>query len=402
MMNNIKSISSYINKIPESIKSSKYPLSKLNLSKLEGIQDDIDLFQTDKSLKMSDISFITKRLETLNLFRGCSLGCSHCLKDAQPQNESTILFEDLERFLNGFNILSERLGFNVLNGNRYLNIVDDSNPTDIPIRGKNVSHSLAEAVKLISEKLRIPVLIVTSGWNSASQYAQKNANDIAKLANNSDVIKSVEISINPFIGILERSRNALKEGNSDKANFLRNIYTSRMANVLSTFLNAFRNNKAGIIYRHALNIKGNELVNEDAMKILYKEIYEKLSKIVGSSIENVPYLRPECITKFAKSHFIEASGRGRKFFSQEYNLKEQEQLIDEAIEWECLSESEKFEKLSDYGLKCVDIDGSIYTTMPSTKVTSISAPIELTIPTDIKLNYESKTPIEHVFSDIDL
>ena len=87
---------------------------------------------------MRDIAFLTKRFETLNLFRGCRVNCSHCLKDAKPPQKGceTILFEDLMRFLDGFRELGERLGFNVFQGNKYVNIIDDANPSDIPIRGK--------------------------------------------------------------------------------------------------------------------------------------------------------------------------------------------------------------------------------------------------------------------------
>lgn len=65
----------------------------------------------------------------------------------------TILFEDLVRFLDGFKALNERLGFNVFQGNKYVNIIDDSNPSDIPIRGKSRNHSVNEALKMIYEKL---------------------------------------------------------------------------------------------------------------------------------------------------------------------------------------------------------------------------------------------------------
>ena len=77
------------------------------------------------------------------------------------------------------------------------------------------------------------------------------------------------------------------------------------------------------------------------------------------------------------------------------------EYVDEAIEWESLSDNEKFKTLNDYALKCVNIDGSVYATMPSNKVDYISAPIELTVSTDIKLNYENKTPTKPIFSDID-
>lgn len=402
MMNSSASINNYIKQLPNSIKESKYPLSKLDTKFLEGIQSEIPLFQGEKPLTMNSISFITKRFETLNLFRGCTVGCSHCLKDAQANGHRSILFEDLERFLNGFKTLNERLGFNVFNGNKYLSIVDDSNPSDFPILGKDRKHSVVEAIEKIYEKLNIPILFVTSGWNKGSGYAQKASEELANaIQKNPSMIESVDISINPFVGILEKSREVSKNNNQDKADFLRNVYTSRMANVLATFLNAFASNKAQIIYRHAPNTEGNELVNEVATKKLYEEIYTKLKKLVGSAIDNIPQLKPEELTLFDKSHLIESSGRGRQFFSSEINLREQEQLIDEAIEWECLSNEEKFKTLNDYALKCVDIDGSVYATRPSNKVDYISAPIELTVSTDIKLNYENKTPTKPIFSDID-
>lgn len=402
-MNSISQINSYIRKIPNLIKDTKYPLSKLDLQSLEGIQSDIPLFQGKTPLKLDLINFIAKRFETLNLFRGCTVGCSHCLKDAKLENNNSILFEDLERFLNGFKTLNERLGFNVFNGNKYLSIVDDSNPSDFPIVGKDRKHSVVEAIRQIYEKLNIPVLFVTSGWNKGSSYAQKTSEDLANMIQkNPDMIKSVDISINPFIGILEKSREALKNHNLDKAEFFRNIYTSRMANTLATFFEVFEQDKAKVIYRHAPDFEGNELVNENATRKLYEEIYSKLKKIVGSKIENVPELKPEKLTQFDKSHLIESSGRGRQYFSTEVNLKEQEALIDEAIEWACLSKEDKLKTLQDNALKCVDINGRIYATMPSSSVEYISAPIELTVPTNIRLNYENNVSQKPVFSDIDL
>ena len=403
MMNLISNINTYIDKIPNSIKDSKYPLTKLNLQKLEGVQSDICLFNGNKPLNMEAISFITKRFETLNLFRGCTVGCSHCLKDAKVEDNRSILFEDLERFLDGFKTLNERLGFNVFNGNKYLSIVDDSNPSDFPIMGKTSKHGVVEAIKEIYEKLNIPVLFVTSGWNKGSSYAQKASEELANaIQKKSSMIESVDISINPFVGILEKSREASQNHNQDKADFLRNVYTSRMANTLATFLNALANNKAQIIYRHAPSAEGNELVDENATKQLYEEIYAKLRKMVGSKLDDIPMLKPEQLTQFDKSHLIEASGRGRRFFTSKTNFLEQQKLIDEAIEWACLNEQEKLAKLRDGALKCIDINGNVYTTMPASKVDYISAPIELTLPTKIQLNYENKKPTTPVFSDIDL
>ena len=99
---------------------------------------------------------------------------------------------------------------------------------------------------------------------------------------------------------------------------------------------------------------------------------------------------------------IEASGRGRRFFTQTTNYEEQQKLIDEALKWESMTPQQRYETLKDFALKCIDIDGKVYATMPATEVKSISAPIELTVPTKIRLNYQNKTPSPQIFSDIDL
>lgn len=387
-----------LNNISSTIKNSPFPLSRINPINLEGIQKDIPIF---KGVAIEDIAFITKRFETLNLFRGCTSGCSHCLKDAKPIKNGTILFEDLKNFLNGFKMLNERLGFNVFQGNKYLSIIDDSNPFDIPIRGETRTHSVNEAVKMIYEKINLPTIIVTSGWNRGSKYSQKTTEEFAKMVEKKpEMVESVEVSINPFDGLMEKSRKALNSKNADKAKFFRNIYTDKMANALNVFLKLFETGKARVIYRHAPNLPGNEPVGEQAAGKLYAEIYSKLEKMTGSILENIPALKPENLTKFDKSHLIESSGRGRRFFPDKVNLKEQEELIEEVLYRESLTPKERYNELLDCSVKCIDINGKVYATMPATKVDYVSAPIELTFPTDIKLNYKNKTSVPPVFSDI--
>ena len=397
-------ISKQIKLIPTQIKTAEYPLTKVDLSRFEGIQRDIPLFDGKKKIALTDIAFITKHLETLNLFRGCRVNCSHCLKDAKPplKGSETILFEDLERFLNGFKALSERFEFNVLNGTKYLSIVDDSNPSDTPIKGLTRMYSVVDAMNLIYQKLQIPTLFVTSGWNKSSKYAQNNAENLVKMVkNNPETIKDIEISINPFSGIMEKSRESLKNKSPENANFFRNIYTSRMANVLATFIDLFNLEKATVIYRHANNTQKEE-INEFATKKLYEEIYTKLSSIVGSKLETLPQLKPENLTRFDKKHLIEPSGRARKFFSKEENFKEQSHLITEALDWNILTSKEKKEKLQEFAVKGIDINGRVYATMPATNVEFVNTPIELTVPTNIQLNYINEIQTKPIFSDIEL
>lgn len=392
----------YLSKLSPNVLKTKYPLTHVDTKLLEGVQKGIPLFD---GVKLKDIAFITKFLETLNLFRGCTVACSHCLKDSKsPQrgNES-ILYEDLERFTEGFKELNERLGFNVLEGNEYLNIIDDANPSDLPIKGLIRDHNVVEGMKLIYDKLKIPTLFVTSGWNKGSKYAQKAMEEVAKMVTSKpESVIDIQISMNPFSGLMEASRKALKENNQANADFFREAFTTRMANTFATFLKQFEDGKASIIYRHALPYKGNELVGEAETARLYSEIYEKLGKIVGSKIENIPQLKPEVVTAFDQSHLIEPSGRGRQFFPFERNMQEQSELINEALSWNALSKDEQYKALQDYAVKCVDINGRIYTTKPANETENVFSPIELTIPTDIRLNYINQKETPNVFSDIEV
>lgn len=401
-------INKIVNNIPQSVKSAEFPLSRINLKNIEGIQKGIPLFDyKNKIIPLSDIDFTAKGLETLDLFRGCNVGCTHCLKDALPfpENVRSILFEDLIRFTDGFKSLSERFGFNILNGNKYLNIIDDSNPTDQPIKGLTGKHSVAEAIKVIYESLRLPILFVTSGWNIKSKTAQNSAEQIAKeFIQNPQSLKSFEVSINPFSGIMENSREALKSGEPAKAKALKENYTDRMVNTLLTFFDLFKglNPQGKLIYRHANDFEGNELVGEEATKELYTEIYEKLKTILGEKINEAPTLNPELVTKFDKSHLIEPSGRARRYFPSGYNLNLQTELISETEKWNSMNSKEKRQFLKDYSIKCVDINGRVYSTFPASGVTSENMPVELTVPTEIKLNYLNNKDIPPVFSDIEL
>lgn len=397
-----------VNNLPYSVKTGSFPLSKINAKLLEGVQKGIPLFDDkDKFVSMEDIDFITRNFETLNLFRGCNVGCSHCLKDAKLKQKSTrtILYEDLARFTEGFKELSERLGFNVFSGNKYVNIVDDSNPTDIPIRGLDGNHEVSDAIKLIYESLKLPVLFVTSGWNPKSLSAQNSAEKIAKqFRENPQSLKHFELSINPFSSIMEKSREALKSNELEKANSLREAYVDRMVNTILTFWDLFKGGEsvAKVIYRHAGDYKGNELVGEAETKKLYLEIYEKLKSILGERIAEAPILEPESLTKFDKSHLIEPSGRARRFFPFDYNMGMQSELIAEHEKWNSMTSDEKRDFLKDFSLKCVDINGRVYSTFPACGVRSENIPIELTVPTDIRLNYANQPKVSPVFSDIEL
>ena len=80
----------------------------------------------------------------------------------------------------------------------------------------------------------------------------------------------------------------------------------------------------------------------------------------------------------------------------------QSKLISETERWDSMSFEEKRQFLRDYSIKCVDINGQVYSTFPSVDVHSENVPIELTVPADICLNYQNQQKSAPVFSDIEL
>jgi hypothetical protein len=83
-------------------------------------------------------------------------------------------------------------------------------------------------------------------------------------------------------------------------------------------------------------------------------------------------------------------------------MKLQSELIAETEKWNKMSAEEKKAFLKDFSIKCIDINGNVYSTFPSTKTHSENIPIELTVPADITLNYINKQKTTPVFSDIEL
>lgn len=382
MVNISRPARSYLRKVPSYLKTSEFPLTKMDTLMLESFQTDLDVFE---GVKMSDIAFLSKDLSTINLFRGCRAGCSHCMKNAVVPNprKETVLYEDLKGFTNGLKVISERLGFNILNGNKVINIAEDSNPLETTIKGLTRNHSLVEGLKTIHKNLNIPTVISTSGWVNprhpdyvrASKEAQKLTRFVKQ---NPDAVKEVQVEINPFLETFD--------------------YSGRMARALFTFLDLFKMGKAKVVYQHTKNLKKG--FDADATKEIYERIYNNLQELAGSNLEGIPELNPKKITEIKRSHWIEQAGRGKKFFSEESNNDMHNRLLNEKFRWHELSQREKDNYLLNNTRKCVDIDGKVYCAK-KTRLEYNQTPIEINLPTDIQLNYTDKTKPYKLFNEIE-
>lgn len=352
--------------ISSSIRNSAFPLERINLSRIEGIQEGISLFE---GVRMEDIRFLIKWFQVLNIARGCREQCTFCLRNAlAPIKETanqinTILWDDLKRFTEGFSTLSERLGFNILQGNSHITLFEDANLPVAKIKdSKGDIHSTREALQEIYERLGLPLVLVTSGWNVQDKFSQKSAEELCDyIKNNPDCIKEFAISVNPFY-------SSTKEA-----------YIEKVVNALKTFLPLFKNNVeiGSILLKYNYP---NRINDYDTAKSLYEEIYNRLKVVTQSNLEEYEILKPENVTRHDESNYIENKGRGQRFFMPEEVKKNNKRLFVESFEWLTMSEEQKRVHAYNFMTKNVDINGQVYLITPS----------EQLVETDIQLGYLSK------------
>lgn len=360
-------INKYLKSVSPQIRETAFPLEKLNLTKLEGIQSDIALFE---GTSLDDIKFMTKWFQVLNIARGCREQCSFCLRNALPplkEGISSILWDDLIRFTSGVSKLSERLGVNVLQGNSHITLFEDANLPVVQLKDSQGNvYNAADSVKEIYEKLNLPLVLVTAGWNPKDKESQAAAEELCRyILQNQDCIKEFGVSVNPF------------------HRYNRDFYTTKLANTLHTFLPLFENGtEIGSIllkYNYPEGIKSDENGYESA-KDLYNEIFGKLKLLTGSSLDNYDILKPENVTLHRDDNYIENKGRGQNFFPQESVTRNNKKLFVESFQWLTLTPEEKRNFAYNYTTKNVDINGQVYLITPS----------EQLIETPIRLNFINK------------
>ena len=67
-------VSRYLKSLPQEVLSGDFPLDKINMNKLEGIQAGIPVFN---NVSMQEIKFLLKNFSVLNIAQGCNNACSH-------------------------------------------------------------------------------------------------------------------------------------------------------------------------------------------------------------------------------------------------------------------------------------------------------------------------------------
>lgn len=346
-------INKYLQKVSPQIRDAAFPLEKVDLRCLEGVQSDIPLFQNNS---LEDIKFLSKWFQVLNLARGCREQCTFCLRNALvPLKEtaeqiSTILWDDLIRFTGGFSTLNERLGVNILNGNTHITLFEDANLPVAKIKdSKGNIHNVREAAQNIYEKLGLPLVFVSAGWNPSDKFSQASAEELCTyIQQNPDCVKEFAISVNPFYGCNH------------------NLYINKVANALKTFLPLYKAGIASILFKYNYpdGIKSEEN-GYKAAKSLYSEIFEKLKQLTDSSLENYELLKPENVTFHRENNYIENKGRGQAFFPQDSVKRNNKRLFVESFEWLTMRPEQKRDFAYNFTTKNIDINGNVYLITPS-------------------------------------
>lgn len=281
----------YLNSCNKAEKSSLY---HFDLNKLDGIQEGIKSFH---GLNMKEIAFFLSSVREFALFRGCYNMCAYCYADAKPplkENDASIhrmSWEDFKGLMDDIKELNSRLGFNVTTPiepdetyGEYITPFHDADCIDIILKDKNgCEHDFIDISKELYETTNRYVLFDTAGWFPNNKSAQERAEKFVEYFKRPENFKNkvnVNISLNPFHSSYTKSIILAKEGKAEQSKRLRDLYTTRMANVLFTFTPLLRYKDFEFNARALQNgTSGLEGFCEDDLNKLFNEIMTKLKEL---------------------------------------------------------------------------------------------------------------------------
>ncbi|MCM1004426.1 MAG: hypothetical protein NC408_08810 [Candidatus Gastranaerophilales bacterium] len=263
-----------------------------DLNKLDGIQEGIKIF---KGLNMKEIAFFLLTVREFAAFRGCYNMCSHCYADAKPPIKEKdnyiqrMSWEDFTSITEGIKELNNRLGFYATapedNDDAYIAPFHDADCIDIVLKDKlGNEHDFIDISKELSEATGVPVIFDTSGWFLNNRTAQQRAEKFVEYFKRTENFKNIfqfNISFNPFHSANTKSVMLTREGKSeDKAKKLRDLYTTRMANVFYTFSPMLRHKNFNLIIRGfedgCAELDG---FTKSDIQLLFKETMAKLKQL---------------------------------------------------------------------------------------------------------------------------
>lgn len=267
----------------------KTSLYDFDLNKLDGIQEGIKSFL---GLNMKEIAFFLSSVREFALFRGCHNMCSYCYADAKPPlKENKMSWEDFKGLMDDIKELNSRMGFYVTTPieqdetyGDYITPFHDADCIDIVLKDNNgEEHDFIDISKELYETTNRYVLFDTAGWFPNNKSAQERAEKFVEYFKRPENFKNkvgFNISLNPFHSSYTKSILLAKEGKAEKSNRLRDLYTTRMANVLFTFTPLLQHKEFQFNARALQNgTPGLEGFCEEDLNKLFNEIMKKLKEL---------------------------------------------------------------------------------------------------------------------------
>ena len=379
-------------------------LYDFDLDMLDGIQDGIKVFE---GMTIKEIAFMLATLSEVATNRGCYNNCSHCYADARPphltkENQiNKMSWDDFTAFTNGVKELNTRLGFNsrAISANRvnYITPFHDSDSIDVAIVDKyGQEHDYIDISKRLYDAFQTPVIFDTAGWTPKNIKLQQRAEKIVdyfKNIDDPDKIYQINLSFNPFHSLNTKSVMFKKLGQDVSSEKLRDLYTTRMANVLYTFtpLLEDKNDKLTLLARAIDdNVVGFDGFKSTDLDEIFAQTIKKLKKMYENDlngeqkyIKNKKQLannlhKYKKMYKDSKSTNVSFTERAvRNFGSDNPIAQKYSQIVAEAkdnIEYTSL-----FDYLNSDIVGVVDSNGKYYLTT-----------YVFTVPTELSLNFKNK------------
>lgn len=361
-------------------------LEYLNLNNLDGIQKDIKVFH-DFSIK--EIKFLVQNLSVIMVHRGCSNRCSHCAANAIPQHFSkdsemisSMSWDDYNLLMDGINKLNSRLEFNVFNcnDNDHISLFHDADCIELEMRDKRGKvYDFTDAHMALFDATHKLSLFDTSGWYPKSEKMQKRAEKIVSyLSNNRQKFDQINISINPFHALLEKSNELAKSNDFNEAGRYRSLYTDRMANAIFTFTPLVEKNNFHFISRaksddscHSGEVL-TDLKSEILKKLedLYKQDFSTSKRFIQDESQITEKITVVA-KKLDKNEEIRNLGRAENLFVISPQKEHKDILVDKNTFFDDLK--------NQLAETAIDANGKIYATNSY-----------LMAPTNLKLNFSNR------------
>lgn len=372
-----------------------YDSQSIDYDKLDGIQSGIPVFE---GLNIAQIVFLSRRLSSVMVTRGCKNNCVHCFADAKaPMHLKTeddkktkinkISYDDFSSLTKGFKELNKRLGGTLFKQSAdYQALFYDSDSIDtLLIDKKGKIHDYIDLAEQLYKATGVPQIFDTAGWSPKDKNAQNRAEKYAKYFSkpkHMEMMRSFNVSLNPFHAMNARYVEYIKS-DPQRANKFRELYTDRMANVIYTFTPLLLDPKFSFLTR-AMDNNGHEGYSKEDLAELIDEISSKLLKLYEKDLASDKKFVKDFGDVFDMINIFElksqdistlrvAQGRIEKLLK-----KDDDMFVGKKENFEKFDTAQKALHSKDFEA-IIDSNGKVYLT-----------DFVMTYPTDIQMNFKNK------------